>query len=54
MSVFRHRREAGPTVGTRFTLGTAAKRYQDRYWREREFATVDELRPLAAAAGPGR
>ena len=34
----KHRREAGPTAGTRFTLGTAAKRYQERYWREREFA----------------
>ena len=47
----KHRRESGPTAGTRFTLGTAAKRYQERYWREREFASVEELRPLAAAAG---
>src|SRR2546425_4239015 len=47
----KHRRDVGPTAGTRFTLGTAAGRYQERYWREREFATVEELRPLAAAAG---
>jgi aryl-alcohol dehydrogenase-like predicted oxidoreductase len=47
----KHRREAGPTAGTRFMLGTAAKRYQERYWREREFATVEELRGLAAEAG---
>jgi aryl-alcohol dehydrogenase (NADP+) len=47
----KHRREAGPTAGTRFTLGSAAKRYQERYWREREFETVEALRPLAAAAG---
>jgi aryl-alcohol dehydrogenase-like predicted oxidoreductase len=47
----KHRRDAGPTAGTRFTLGTAAGRYQERYWREREFATVEALRPLAAAAG---
>src|SRR5438093_2398990 len=47
----KHRRDAGPTGGTRFTLGTAARRYQERYWREREFASVEELRPLAAAAG---
>jgi aryl-alcohol dehydrogenase-like predicted oxidoreductase len=47
----KHRREAGPTAGTRFTLGTAAKRYQERYWREREFETVGELRGLAAEAG---
>jgi aryl-alcohol dehydrogenase-like predicted oxidoreductase len=47
----KHRRDAGPTAGTRFTLGTAARRYQERYWREREFASVEEMRPLAAAAG---
>jgi aryl-alcohol dehydrogenase (NADP+) len=47
----KHRRESGPTPGTRFTFGTAASRYQDRYWREREFATVEALRPLAAEAG---
>ena len=47
----KHRREAGPTAGTRFTLGNAAERYQDRYWHEREFRTVDALRPLAHEAG---
>jgi len=47
----KHRREAGPTAGTRFTLGNAATRYQDRYWHEREFATVEALRPLAQEAG---
>jgi len=47
----KHRREAGPTPGTRFTLGSAAGRYQDRYWHEREFATVEALRPLAREAG---
>jgi aryl-alcohol dehydrogenase-like predicted oxidoreductase len=47
----KHRRETGPTAGTRFTLGGAARLYQERYWREREFATVEALRPLAAEAG---
>ena len=47
----KHRRESGPTPGTRFTLGTAASRYQDRYWHEREFDTIEALRPLAAEAG---
>ena len=47
----KHRREAGPTAGTRFTVGSAARRYQERYWHEREFATLDALRPLAAEAG---
>jgi 1-deoxyxylulose-5-phosphate synthase len=47
----KHRPEVGLTAGTRFTLGNAARRYQDRYWHEREFATVEALRPLAAEAG---
>jgi aryl-alcohol dehydrogenase (NADP+) len=47
----KHRRETGPTPGTRFTLGTAARRYQERYWREREFDTVEALRAIAAEAG---
>ena len=47
----KHRRQSGPTPGTRFTLGNAARRYQDRYWHEREFETVEALRPLAAEAG---
>jgi aryl-alcohol dehydrogenase-like predicted oxidoreductase len=40
-----------PTDGGRFTLGTAAGRYQERYWNDRMFATLEELRPIAAEAG---
>ncbi len=47
----KHRRDAEPTAGTRFTLGNAGGRYQERYWHDREFDTVDALRPLADAAG---
>ena len=47
----KHRRETGPTAGTRFTLANAARLYSERYWHEREFATVEALRPLAAEAG---
>ena len=47
----KHRKDGGPTPGTRFTLGNAARRYQDRYWHERQFETVEALRPLAAEAG---
>jgi aryl-alcohol dehydrogenase (NADP+) len=32
-------------------LGTAAQRYQDRYWHEREFRTVEALQRLAAQSG---
>ncbi|MBI5947181.1 MAG: aldo/keto reductase [Chloroflexi bacterium] len=47
----KHNREAGPEEGSRFTLGTAAQRYQDRYWHDRMFDTVEELRPIAREAG---
>jgi aryl-alcohol dehydrogenase (NADP+) len=40
-----------PTEGTRFTLGTIAGRYQERYWRDREFSTVEALKGLAADHG---
>jgi aryl-alcohol dehydrogenase (NADP+) len=40
-----------PTDGTRFTLGTASGRYQERYWHDRMFDTVDALKPIAAEAG---
>jgi aryl-alcohol dehydrogenase-like predicted oxidoreductase len=49
----KHSRTAPPSEGTRFTLGTAAKNYQDRYWHDREFETVDALRQLADKAGVG-
>src|SRR5580692_7697967 len=47
----KHSRSAPPADGTRFTLGTAGGMYQDRYWHEREFATVGQLGELAAQAG---
>jgi len=40
-----------PPESTRFTLGTAGKMYQDRYWHDREFDTVEALRGLADEAG---
>ncbi len=47
----KHSRAAGPPEGSRFTLGTAARAYQDRYWHDREFETVEALRRMAAQAG---
>ena len=43
--------DAQPEPNTRFTLGTAATMYQDRYWNERSFATVAQLHRLADEAG---
>jgi 1-deoxyxylulose-5-phosphate synthase len=47
----RHSRENPPPQGSRFTLGTAGPMYQERYWRDREFDTVEVLRQLADQAG---
>src|SRR5580692_9030754 len=47
----KHDRSAPPTEGTRFTLGNAGGSYRDRYWHDREFDTVEQLRSLADAAG---
>jgi 1-deoxyxylulose-5-phosphate synthase len=47
----KHNHASPPQQGTRFTLGTAAARYQARYWNEREFATVEEIRAVAKQAG---
>jgi aryl-alcohol dehydrogenase-like predicted oxidoreductase len=47
----KHATGSEPAEGTRFTLGSAAKTYTERYWHERELATVDALRPIADEAG---
>jgi aryl-alcohol dehydrogenase-like predicted oxidoreductase len=47
----KHSRAEPPAEGTRFTLGTAGGMYQDRYWNEPEFDTVEELGRLADQAG---
>ncbi|ONH27975.1 aldo/keto reductase [Pseudofrankia asymbiotica] len=47
----KHDRTKPPADGSRFTLGTAADRYQQRYWQERMFDTVDELTAVAAELG---
>ena len=46
----KHLRANPPPEG-RFTLGWAGQAYQDRYWHDREFDTVDALRAVAGKAG---
>lgn len=46
----KHRGDESAPEG-RFSLGTAAGIYRDRYWHQQEFDTVEALRPLAADAG---
>src|SRR5271165_3190322 len=47
----KHSRSAPPPEGGRFTLGWAGTTYQERYWNERAFDTVEALRKLADQAG---
>jgi aryl-alcohol dehydrogenase (NADP+) len=47
----KHDRSKPPEEGTRFTLGNAAGIYQDRYWHDNVFDTVDALVKLASDAG---
>jgi 1-deoxyxylulose-5-phosphate synthase len=47
----KHDRTQAPDEGTRFTLGNAAQTYQDRYWHDNVFDTVDELIKIADDAG---
>jgi aryl-alcohol dehydrogenase-like predicted oxidoreductase len=40
-----------PEEGTRFTLGTAADRYQARYWHDGQFAAVETLKAIVEGKG---
>jgi aryl-alcohol dehydrogenase (NADP+) len=46
----KHNRTAPPEEGTRFTVGRAGAMYQSRYWHEREFDTIEQLRDIAKEA----
>jgi aryl-alcohol dehydrogenase (NADP+) len=47
----KHDRSKPPSEGSRFTLGNAARTYQDRYWHDHVFDTVDALEAVAREAG---
>jgi len=47
----KHDRATTPPEGGRFQLGNAGARYQERYWHQREFDTVDALKGLSNEAG---
>ena len=40
-----------PAEGTRFTLGSAADRYQARYWHDAQFRAVEALKKVAEGKG---
>jgi aryl-alcohol dehydrogenase-like predicted oxidoreductase len=49
----KYRLGQAPEEGTRFTLGTAAERYQARYWHDSQFEAVERLKAGGAGAWPG-
>jgi aryl-alcohol dehydrogenase (NADP+) len=44
-------RPGTPTEGTRFTLGKAQDLYQERYWHDRMFESVEAIRAIAEDVG---
>ena len=46
----KHKLAQAPAEG-RFTIGTSGSMYQQRYWHEREFRTIEQIRGLCAEAG---
>ena len=40
-----------PQAGTRFTLGSAAERYQSRYWHDSQFQAVETLKAVVEGQG---
>jgi aryl-alcohol dehydrogenase (NADP+) len=47
----KYDRAQPPVEGARFTLGTAGRMYQDRYWHDHVFDTLGELVEIADDAG---
>jgi aryl-alcohol dehydrogenase (NADP+) len=47
----KYGRDKPPPEGTRFTIANAGQMYQERYWHDREFETVDAFLKIAKEAG---
>ena len=47
----KHDGDAHPPEGSRFQLGSAGARYQQRYWHSQQFETIAAVRQVAADAG---
>ena len=47
----KYERGEAPRDNTRFTLGSAAKRYQERYWHDAQFAAVSRVADAARQRG---
>lgn len=47
----KYRPGQNPEEGTRFTLGSAADRYQQRYWHDAQFTAVELLKAVVESQG---
>jgi aryl-alcohol dehydrogenase (NADP+) len=47
----KHRPDAPPAPGTRFTLGASGELYRDRYWHAAQFEAVEALRNYCQVRG---
>ncbi len=47
----KYRKGQDPEAGTRFTLGSAAGRYQGRYWHDVQFDAVERLKQVVEGKG---
>ena len=47
----KHQPKDAPPDGGRFKLGGAGAMYQQRYWHDRQFETIEALRAVADEAG---
>ena len=46
----KHSNKEAPPEGSRFQLGTAGTRYQERYWHAQQFEAIEALRTIAKDA----
>lgn len=47
----KHKREAEPETGGRFTLGDAGRMYRTRYWQQAQFDAVDRIKAFFEPRG---
>lgn len=47
----KYKPKSEPLPNTRFTIGNAAANYQERYWHDREFTTVEALHSAVSEGG---
>lgn len=47
----KHKREAAPETGTRFSLGASGDLYRRRYWQDAQFDTVDRYKAFFEPRG---